>query len=142
MESELRDGSTKERNTGFVTPTQLFLNFMTAAGGKQKRDELLVSLYDIKHILSQHNIQTDVVFRGNRKEGVLFSESISSELWYWESNEFIEEQSDYIIYSAEKGKIRFTQAKIDEKINWNLSQTVKDALKQAINTVIIKKVTD
>jgi len=124
-------------NLGVVTPTQLFLNYMTTAGGKEESNKLLVSLYDIKHILSQHNIQTDAVFRGNRKDGNLFSEAISNELWYWRSNEFIEEHSGYIAYSHKKGMIRFmSESKIDEKVNWNLSEKVKNILKQTINTVI------
>ncbi len=123
-------------NTGVVViPTQVFLNYMNIAGGEEKEDKLLVCLYDIQEDLRRFNIRTDIVFRGNRKNRDLFSDTISDELWYWRSNGFIEEDEEHIRFS-EKGKIYFaSESKIDDGVNWNLNDNVKSILKETIKKV-------
>ncbi len=130
--------STKIENNEsvIINPTQLLFNYLYATGGKTEYEKLFSDLDEIVIALKNEKIKSTVVFHGCRVDGNIRGETISNELWYWISNNFIEH-----IHRKEKIFLKFSEKikpEIQQHINWNLSEKTISIL----NNVIAKKISN
>lgn len=119
-----------------INPTQLLFNYLYATGGKTEYARLFSDLDEIVIALKNEKIKSNVVFHGCRTDGNIRGETISNELWYWVSNNFIDhkhEREKIILEFSDKIK-----PEIRQHINWNLSEKTISIL----NDVITKKISD
>ena len=119
-----------------INPTQLLFNYLYATGGKTEYAKLFSDLDEIVIALKNEKIKSTMVFHGCRKDGNIRGETISNELWYWVSNNFIEH-----MHEREKIILKFSdkiKPEIQQRINWNLSEKTISILKD----VIAKKISN
>nr|WP_320160780.1 hypothetical protein [uncultured Methanoregula sp.] len=113
-----------------VTPMPVVLSYF-AENGRGTRTDITRAVFKVASKLSKTNIRMDAVFRGNlstSSKGVLTSETVDSELYFWLSNDFLKEceisDSNDICYEVNSSK-SFDNYRIENlskrlnEINWN-----------------------
>ncbi len=134
---------TENNIVGLITPTQLILNYLCVVGGREDYNSLLFALKHIFLKLHKLKLMKGIEFYGCKENKSLRSNTISNELWYWISNGFISQEeglgknknSVIIIKFTKKAIDYFCKGKIDNHINYNLSNRSKIILKDLINSV-------
>ncbi len=117
-----------------INPTQLLFNYLYAVGGQTEYEKLFSDLDEIVIALKNENIKSTVVFHGCREDGNIRGQTISNELWYWISNNFIEHK-----HKREKIFLKFSdkiKPEIQQNINWNLSEKTISILNDIIAKII------
>lgn len=129
-----------------VNPAQILINYLVEVDGKRELDRLFLDINDIAVGLEKKGIDADVYFNGYREIGCLRSSILSNELRAWESSGFIERHESIvdnglepiiiIKFSDIAWKLLEKEDKLDNSLNGNLEDHVKNALAETIKHVV------
>lgn len=131
-----------------ISSTPVILSYF-AENKQGTRKDITTVVFKMASELSKTNMFIDAIFRGtlsNPKKGSISSETVDSELWFWLSNDFLEEsfskEHNDIFYKINSDK-SFVDYELDnlpkwlKVIKWNNPEEKEQFLK-ILRRVIVK----
>ena len=138
----------KSKECEKVNLTQLILNFLSRYQKKIECDTFEDIIINIKKLMdnkevTRQNLST-LGQNCTNNPGLIHDQSLSNELWYWISNDYIKKQygsedpseiEKPFLKLTPKAKERIPDL-LEQTINWNLSEETKSSLDETIDLII------